>query len=63
LAAKAERTVATLSDIVKLVQGPLERIPTKSEQGAIYFATNECIHLALPDGEFKTYGHYLKVDT
>ena len=55
--------VAELSDIVKLIQGPLERVPKESEQGAIYFATDECIHLALPEGKFKTYGHYLKVDT
>ena len=55
--------VAELSDIVKLIQGPLERVPKESEQGAIYYTTDECIHLALPDGEFKTYGHYLKVDT
>ena len=51
-----------MSDIVKLIQGRLERLPEKSEQGAIYFTTDECIHLALPEGEFKTYGHYLKVN-
>lgn len=55
--------VKTLSNIVKLIQGTLDRMPNESEQGAIYFTTDECIHLALPDGEFKTYGHYLKVDT
>ena len=55
--------MAIILSIVKLVQGEVDRLPVESEQGAVYFTTDECIYLALEDGEQKIYGHYFTVDS
>lgn len=43
---------------VKILQGMIANLPSKSTEGAIYFTKDENIYLGLADGQFKRYGDF-----